>query len=212
MVAYYSELKNLQSKMLRKHSRTITMNQDSKWILLDAFDNGDQYEICDQYPFNIRNAKTKRILSGKKTQYGYIEYQFSKNGKRKYYKHHVLIYKTFVHFYEDPKLQIDHINGIRDDNHIENLKLCTQSENQRNRHFSKGLERKTFYDEENMILVQDDIYYHKRYDIFCRKCNDGFKLMKERTHGKCLRITYYINNKSVYLNTTFWREDHYYLF
>jgi hypothetical protein len=35
-------------------------------------------------------------------------------------------------------LQIDHINGTRDDNHIENLRLVTQNENQWNRKTAKG--------------------------------------------------------------------------
>ena len=131
------------------------MNQDFKWINLNAFENGENYQICNQYPYNIRNAKTKRIRKGCKQNQGYIIYSFWKNGKCKQYYHHVLIYKTFVQFYEDPKLQIDHLNGVRDDNHIENLKLCTQSENMRNMHTYKGNKRQTFYDEENMIRVQD---------------------------------------------------------
>ena len=188
------------------------MNQDLNWILLDTFEYGDIYEICDQFPFNIRNVKTKRIITGNKNTNGYIQFTFWKNGKRKLYLHHVIIYKTFVQFYDDPKLHIDHCNGVRDDNHIENLKLCYQSENMINTHTLNGIKRKTFYDVENMVHVQDDIYYHKRFDVFCRKSNDGFKLMKEYKHGKCFCFDYRINNKRVYLNTTYWREDHYYLF
>ena len=188
------------------------MNQDFKWINLSAFENGENYQICNQFPFNIRNAKTKRIITGNKTQFGYIQYSFSKSGKRKHYLHHVLIYKTFVKFYDDPKMQIDHCNGVRDDNHIENLKLCYRSENMINTHTLNGIKRQTFYDEENMVHVQDDIYYHKRHDVFCRKTNDGYKIMKERKYKRCFRFHYCINNKRVYINTTKWREDHFYLF
>ena len=35
-------------------------------------------------------------------------------------------------------MQIDHINGIRDDNRIENLRVVTQSENQHNQREAKG--------------------------------------------------------------------------
>lgn len=188
------------------------MNQYSKWIKLDAFECGQNYEICEEFPFSIRNIKTKRIKTGTKTNFGYIQYKFNKNRKHKYYYHHVLIYKTFVKFYTDDKLQIDHLNGLRDDNRLENLKLCSVSENQRNRHFSKGLERQTFYDEENMIHVQDDIFYHKRFDLFCRQSNDGFKLMNEYKHGRCYYIQYYINNKHIHINTTIWRYNNYYIF
>lgn len=187
------------------------MNQDLKWILLDAFENGSNYEICNQFPFNIRNIKTQRIIKGCKDK-KYIRFSFWENNKCKHYMHHVIIYKTFVHFYTNPKLHIDHINGICDDNRIENLKLCTASENNKNTHFYKGFERQTFYDEENMIHVQDDIFYHKQHDVFCRKCNDGYKLKKEYLTGKSFRISYRINYKFKNINTTRWREVHYYLY
>lgn len=188
------------------------MNQDLKWVKLDAFECGQNYEIFNQYPFNIRNAKTQRILKGIKRKDGYIRFAFTKNSKTKHYYHHVLIYKTFVKFYTDDKLQIDHTNGVRDDNRLENLKLCYQSENQRNRHTHKGIERQTFYDEENMIHVRDDIFYHKRHDVFCRKSNDGYKILKESQKGKTLYIKYTNNKKTIYINTTKWRYNNYYLF
>ena len=37
-----------------------------------------------------------------------------------------------------PKLQIDHVNGIKDDNRIVNLRQATHAENQQNKHSTKG--------------------------------------------------------------------------
>ena len=49
----------------------------------------------------------------------------------KFYSVHRLVYETF--FGEIPEgMVIDHINGIRDDNRIENLRCITQSENAMN--------------------------------------------------------------------------------
>jgi hypothetical protein len=48
--------------------------------------------------------------------------------KRKYYLVHRVIYE--LHNGPIPKeMQIDHVNGIRDDNRIDNLRLATQSQN-----------------------------------------------------------------------------------
>jgi hypothetical protein len=60
---------------------------------------------------------------------------------RKLHKAHRLAW--FMTYGEWPTLQIDHINGIRHDNRIANLRLATPSQNQRNRrcchHSSTGL-------------------------------------------------------------------------
>jgi hypothetical protein len=44
----------------------------------------------------------------------------------------------FLHYGEWPKDQIDHINGVRDDNRICNLREATYSENQCNRKIPKN--------------------------------------------------------------------------
>ena len=46
------------------------------------------------------------------------------------FTHHVV---WFIHHREWPSNQIDHINGVLDDNRIGNLRLVTQCQNQRNR-------------------------------------------------------------------------------
>ena len=63
--------------------------------------------------------------------YGYR--QGSLKGKR--YKEHRLIW--LYHYGEWPKECIDHINGIRDDNRIENLREATNQQNQFNRKSEK---------------------------------------------------------------------------
>ena len=70
---------------------------------------------------------------GNKGNNGYIEFQC--NGKR--FLTHRVIWKMFNGAI--PKgLQIDHINGIRDDNRIENLQLVTAKQNQQRRFDGRG--------------------------------------------------------------------------
>lgn len=55
----------------------------------------------------------------------------------KTYLAHRIIY-LYHHGYIDDTLEIDHINGIRNDNHIENLRLVTRQENRFNLNQVKG--------------------------------------------------------------------------
>ena len=81
---------------------------------------------------NKGTAKIGDVAGCLDTQ-GYI--QTSINSKP--YRTHRLIY--IYHNGDIPKgLQVDHINGIRNDNHIENLRLATHQENQWNRTKAKG--------------------------------------------------------------------------
>ena len=56
--------------------------------------------------------------------------------KGKLYKEHRLIW--LYHYGEWPKECIDHINGVRDDNRIENLREVTTQQNNFNRKSAKG--------------------------------------------------------------------------
>lgn len=59
---------------------------------------------------------------------GYLEYVFFYEGERKYVQAHRLVAKTFIPNPEN-KPCIDHINTIRDDNRVQNLRWCTPQEN-----------------------------------------------------------------------------------
>jgi len=67
---------------------------------------------------------------------GALGYTMLKYNK-KLYKAHRIIWILHNHFIEE-NMYIDHANGVRHDNNLENLKLVTESENNRSRKKSKS--------------------------------------------------------------------------
>ena len=104
------------------------MKEEWKPITVDG-------EIYENYSVssegNIRNDKTGRILKKRKDKYGYEQIGLYKNGKGKTFLVHRLVAEAFIPN-PDNKPCIDHINTIRDDNRVENLKWVTHKENNNN--------------------------------------------------------------------------------
>ena len=96
---------------------------------------------------------------------GYLRIGLTKNNKKFRYSHHRLIAQHFIpnpNNYE----QVDHINQIKDDNRIENLRWISMSGNMRNRTITVnkyGLPRGVFksqYNTYNVKIKIDGKKYH----------------------------------------------------
>ena len=68
------------------------------------------------------------ILKQKVSQKGYLNISISFKSKKHTFRVHRLIAKSFI---SNPNnlSQVNHINGIKDDNRVENLEWCTNQEN-----------------------------------------------------------------------------------
>ena len=88
---------------------------------------------------NIGNVKrlvskrvfAERLIGSSIDRYGYVKRVLCKNGKMFHFTEHRLVGMAFV---ENPqnKATINHINGIKTDNKVENLEWNTQLENKQN--------------------------------------------------------------------------------
>lgn len=162
-----------------------------------ATDN--DYEIFSEYPYQIRKIKNKRIISEWHAKDGYLH---CKMNCKHYQKHRVIATQWIKNDSPETKKFIDHINHIRDDNHLENLRWVTQSENQRNKASYKKV-KAIYLDELPANCIPIEIYRGVIFEnyFYCKdngKCyydNGVFvrELMTYKWHGS----TEFINVRDI---------------
>ena len=90
---------------------------------------------------DVTNKKSGRVLKQKTTKSGYKSVcLYLASGKKMKYIHRLV----GLEFIDNPKNmpEINHINGIKSDNRVENLEWCSSSENQKHA-FDTGLQKGT---------------------------------------------------------------------
>jgi hypothetical protein len=88
-----------------------------------ATDNGDIYSR------NFNHTGRIKKLTARKDKDGYLDVCLWNSTGRHWCRVHRLVAETFIPNPES-KPQVNHKNGIKDDNRVENLEFCTNSENQ----------------------------------------------------------------------------------
>ena len=142
-------------------------------VLHELFDykEGKLYRKVDR-----GGASQKGTEVGRTTNEGYIETKI--NGT--HYRVHRLIYQMFKG-HISRNAQVDHINGIRDDNRIENLRLVTSRGNQWNRHTAKGYTIRPYNRYEVSIKAFDKKLYIGSYGSE-EEATAAYKEAKEKYH------------------------------
>jgi uncharacterized protein YerC len=87
-------------------------------------------ELGEIYSYPKKTRKGIRKLLPQKNKLGYDFIDLCKNGKVKKFLVHRLMAETYLENH-DNKSQVNHINGVKNDNRLENLEWATRSENQK---------------------------------------------------------------------------------
>jgi len=114
-------------------------------------------------------SKKRKIFLKESINNGYKTVYLSKNDKRKKFRVHRLV---AFHYIPNPKNKpcIDHINRIKNDNRVENLRWVTHQENCLNRERKKD-DKTTFVDNNiyrksnksfYVNITRNNLKYHKR--------------------------------------------------
>ena len=118
---------------------------------------------------NVENMTTGKILQPQIDRDGYYIVSLCKNGKAKTFKIHRLVAEAFLENPDD-KLCVDHIDGCKQNNNLNNLRWATTVENSRNAKLSKrntsGVKGVSFYQPLNKWNAQiyiDGIRIHLGY-------------------------------------------------
>ena len=106
--------------------------EEEIWKPIKEFEG--YYEVSNMgrvRSLNYKRTGKKKILKNIEDYKGYLEVGLTKNGKRKQFKVHRLVAEAFIPNPEN-KPCIDHINTVKSDNRVENLRWVTYKENSNN--------------------------------------------------------------------------------
>ena len=124
------------------------MSIELHWETLEV---DPDYEICTQYPYQIRRRDNHNVVSESYND-GYLQLRLNKM----FYRKHRLVALQWIDN-DDPinKVEVDHINKDRSDYHINNLRWVTAHENSLNKSSNKGVQYEYFDEIPDESIVVD---------------------------------------------------------
>jgi hypothetical protein len=115
-------VQDLDSVHPKKHNAM----QSYKEIWKDVPNYEGHYQVSNLGRVKSLKSGKDKILKPKGNGRGYLQVGLRKEGERKFFLIHRLVMLLFV---GESDLEVNHKNGIKADNRLENLEYCTRSEN-----------------------------------------------------------------------------------
>ncbi|MDR1182031.1 MAG: NUMOD4 motif-containing HNH endonuclease [Bacteroidales bacterium] len=134
--------------------------------------------------FGNNQKRRDKILKPALTNCGYLRTALTNHNKVCHLSIHRLVAITFIPNPED-KEQINHINGIKTDNHFKNLEWCSGSENMKHA-YRIGLEKPCDNGFKKAISIKDDngSRTYKSIREMCRSENIDRRHVQRVLHGE----------------------------
>jgi len=119
-----------------EHYKNLSLDDIKSEIWKDIEGFNGLYQVSNLARVKSLKCGKTKILKQNNSN-GYLIVSFNKNGEREYPRVHRLVAKAFI-LNPENKSQVNHKNGIKTDNKLENLEWCTAQENMRHA-FDTGL-------------------------------------------------------------------------
>lgn len=166
----------------------------------------------------VKNIKTNKELKPVLNKNGYYYVMLYKNGIRENKRVNILVANAFLSNL-DKLPDVDHINNVRTDNRIENLRFVSKNENNRNKLKHAGVIYKyvnelpanslhiTFI--KNNDITDVGLFFNKQTEEFYIKMTDNkYKIMYKNPHRKSYFIRFRFNNKQIHYSLSQLRKDY----
>ena len=130
---------------------SILDRKDLEGEIWKVFPENDYYSISNLG--RVKNNKTGRILKQaitKGKRQGYCQIELKRDGQKQYWRIHRMVMVAFAPIENYKEFQVDHINGIRTDNRLENLRWNSALSNNKN----KDNNRKNISEVLNKKIIQ----------------------------------------------------------
>ena len=137
--------------------------------------------------------QTGRVLKAHKTNKGYMMVSLSLDKKRFHTGVQRLVAKAFIKNKEN-KEQVNHKNGIKDDNNVFNLEWCTNSENINHAHLNNLIKQK-YGEKHHMSKLKN----HQVISIRDRICNGETVTEIAKEFKISVTAICNLNNKKTYI-------------